>query len=417
MQQSDQTEIVPATSDTKEAREAYVAENPTPLSVASRARGFDWLAVGIVVFLELIFAIATRLNAQPSTSLVPIAVLSATGSGLFITGARTLRTHKGAGIGEAALAGLSLALIQFLVALSYPGVIASLGSDDISRPGFLTTWGLVALFSSILSMGGAALGHLAFAPLRPLPPKAIQVSEASAEEAEDEEPAEETPEQDFTEAANDEEEPAPEMEFSQSPARPQRATLSYIMAIILLGLAPTVVGYMFAAAFNFMLNVNQFDPGPYPTLRLLSALLPWQVPLTLQGTIDPTIIYSWLWRIPLLLGNPQMFDVQALEPFLLNAAGLCLLLTGMTTRDMPQDGTIRLRSLVLFEALLGLILVIPADVWIARGLQGLFQLQNIVVPIRTLPLLNPLTFTLNLISASLICVLVGLLVRRLFGRR
>ena len=412
MQQSDRTETAPASTNGEGAREE--SGELTPITSTSRARGFDWLAVSIVLILEGIFAVATRLNTQPSTSLIPIAVLSATGCGLFITGARTRRTLKGAGIGEAALAGLLFAIIQFLVALSYPGVVASLVSDDISRPGFLTTWGLVALFSAILSMGGAALGHLAFAPLRPVPEKKAGVPKTLVETTTNEEPDEETQEQDLSAAESDDEQPTPEQETTAAP--PRRSIVSYVITIVLLGLAPTLTGYMFAAAFDFALNVNQYIPGPYPTLRLLSALLPWQVPLNLPGAIEPAILYSWVWRIPLLLGNPQMFDIQAIEPLLLNAAGLCLLLLGTYTQDTQQEGAMRLAPLVSFEALLGLILVLPADAWMARGLEGLFQLRTIVIPIRTLPLLNPLTFTLNLVSALLVCMLVGLLIRRLIKR-
>jgi hypothetical protein len=65
------------------------------------------------------------------------------------------------------------------------------------------------------------------------------------------------------------------------------------------------------------------------------------------------------------------------------------------------------RILLLLEALLGLALVLPADLWIGFGLHGLLQTPNIAVLLRTLQLLNPLTFTLNLITAPLVCMIVG----------
>ncbi|HEU0000196.1 MAG TPA: hypothetical protein VFQ36_04820, partial [Ktedonobacteraceae bacterium] len=117
------------------------------------------------------------------------------------------------------------------------------------------------------------------------------------------------------------------------------------------------------------------------------------------------------WRIPFLPGNPGAFDVQAIEPFLLNAAGLaCTLLAlfRLEQRTGQAQSRHNLGGLLLLEALLGLVLVLPANLWIAYGLHGLLQLPTISVPIRTLELLNTLTFTLNLITAPLICLLVGM---------
>ena len=101
-----------------------------------QVRRFDWPAVGMVVILGAIFAALGHLSAQPYTSLVPAAVLSATGCGLLITGTRKLRTFKGVGIGEAALSGLLLALLQFGSALSFPGVTRGLSIDPGSQAGF-----------------------------------------------------------------------------------------------------------------------------------------------------------------------------------------------------------------------------------------------------------------------------------------
>ena len=111
---------------------------------AGRQAGrFDWPAGGMVVILGAIFAVLAHISAQPYTSLVPAAVLSATGCGLLITGMRKLRTFKGVGIGEAALSGLLLALFQFVSALSFPGVTRGLSIDPTSQAGFFTTWALV----------------------------------------------------------------------------------------------------------------------------------------------------------------------------------------------------------------------------------------------------------------------------------
>ena len=46
-----------------------------------RVRRFDWQAVSVVVISGAIFAALAHLRAQPYTSLVPAAVLSATGCG------------------------------------------------------------------------------------------------------------------------------------------------------------------------------------------------------------------------------------------------------------------------------------------------------------------------------------------------
>src|SRR5450755_2722006 len=170
MQQDEST----VTSETTEAEhdedEAVQPEVPVLKSKAGD-KDFDWLALGIVIIIAALFALAGRFNAQPATSLAPVAVLSATGCGLLITSMRKLRTPLRPGLFEAALGGLFLALFQFIAALSYPNVLRILSEVPDERLGFLTTWGLIAAFSVLFSIVGATLGHLAFAPLRPLPAK------------------------------------------------------------------------------------------------------------------------------------------------------------------------------------------------------------------------------------------------------
>ena len=380
---------------------------------------FDWPAVGVVVILGAIFAALAHLSAQPYASLVPAAVLSGTGCGLLITGLRKLRTFKGTGMGEAALSGLLLALFQFVSALSFPGVTRGLSADPTSQTGFFTTWALVGIFAVLFSMVGAALGHLIFAPPRPLPPGARSKGRAAARASrvDDEENA---PEQDEDLLENphdadktDESEEATSRESSETgaqDARPAYSRLSYLISILLLGLAPFLAGYVFAAAFDVALNINRFDPGPFPTLRLLSGLLPWQVPLPVDLQ---SLNLALAWRIPLIPGNPGAFDIQALEPIVLNAAGLaCALLAVFRLEQSRERADVKpaRRNALLMEALLGVILVLPADLWISFGLHGLLQLPTIAVPLRTLQLLNPLTFTLNLITAPLVCVIAGLVI-------
>ena len=377
---------------------------------------FDWPAVGVVVIIGAIFAALAHLSAQPYTSLVPAAVLSATGCGLFITGLRKLRAFKGVGLFEAALSGLLLAFFQFVSALSFPGVTRGLSVDQTSQAGFFTTWGLVAIFATLFSMIGAALGHLIFAPLRPLPARAGR-RDAPATRADTGGDEEDVPEQDENLPAlsggGDEREESEELapsggtETMSDEVQAARSSMSYIISIVLLGLAPFLAGYVFAAAFDVALNFNGYDPGPFPTLRLLSALLPWQVPLPIDLQSLNLVL---AWRIPFLPGNPVAFDIQAIEPFLLNAAGLVCALLALFRLEKPE-GLAALRRVrrnaLLMEALLGLILVLPANLWIAFGLHGLLQLPSIAVLLRTLQLLNPLTFTLNLITAPLVCVIAG----------
>jgi hypothetical protein len=409
MQGQDQTEITTQSQEPvekpvdKEQAGLYIAS--VPLSPASsEARRFDWLALGVVILIAGLFALAARLNPQPSTSIAPAAVLSATGCGLLVTAIRKLHTSNRPGLFEAALAGLFLSLFQFLVALSYPNVLYSLSITSDQRLGFLTTWALIAVFSLLFSIVGATLGHLAFAPMRPLPPekKKFQPSSPSPTIGEKAIKTQVLPLSDK--------------------ASQQRLYIGYFVSVLLLGLAPTVVGYVFSAAFDYMLNMNHFFPGPYPTLRLLSSMLPWQIPISTNlNSNNPTtmIFFIWqLWRFPVFLGNPTMFDIQALEPYIFNSAALAILL--LTLRDSQiraseQFSFVRWPLYILLELLLGLFLILPANLWIARGLEGLLQSPVIAIQIRTLHILDQFTFTLNLFSAPLICLGLGILLRLFYA--
>jgi hypothetical protein len=383
-----------------EQRQESTFETNAETNIASpnsKAAEFDWLALGIVVIIAAIFAGVARINTQPATSLTPIAVLSATGCGLLMTALRKLRTSSGAGLLEASIGGLTLALFQFIAALSYPNVLSQLGSVADERAAFLTTWLVILLLSIIFSVGGAAVGHLAFAPLRPLPRKTEPANAAEEHE---------------NEHGQADEEPAP--------SQKQISFLNTIVAVVLLGLAPTLVGIVFSAIFDYMLGVNHFLAGPYPTLRLLSALLPWQVAFPFNpgsSAAASLIVLEELWRIPLFIGNQSLFDAQALEPFIFNGAALALLL--LTLRG-PQQGNrgqvtaLRWPPYLTLVALFGLLLVLPADLFIMRGLQGLLRTPLIVIPIRPLFLLNTLMFALNLISGPVICLVLALALRLLF---
>src|SRR5437764_9622646 len=111
MQGQDHTEV---TSEPQETAEQPIAEvkvrrrvEATPASrLAAGEQRVDWLALGVVIIIAASFALGARLNPQPSTSLAPAAVLSATGCGLLVTAIRKLRTIARPGLFEAALAGL-----------------------------------------------------------------------------------------------------------------------------------------------------------------------------------------------------------------------------------------------------------------------------------------------------------------------
>jgi hypothetical protein len=364
-----------------------------PSKPQSQESNFDWTALGIVILIAAFFAITARLHAQPATSFVPTVVLSATGCGLLVTAIRKLRTSKGVGLREAALGGFFMALLQFIVAITYPGVFDSISTGQIEGNDFLITWILIAGFSIIFSLVGATLGHLSFAPLRPLPARSSSRDNIEADEAE-----------------------------KPSSNQSQRSIISYFLTILLLGLAPTVAAYVFSAAYDFTLSFNQFVPGPYPTLRILSALLPWQIPIPidLNNGIKNIIIFSLLWRIPLFLGNPSLFDLQALEPYIFNGAAFALLLLTMYQQSARKANQFSYPGWVAYlsmEAALGLILVLPANLWVLRGLEGLIQFHDIVIPIRTISILNPLTFSLNLITGPLVCVGLGVVLRIFLSKR
>ena len=169
----DQTEVT-SESIKQPADEVQIVQpiipesSPTP---AVGGREFDWLALGVVLLIAAVFALAARLSPQPATSLTPAAVLSVTGCGLLVTAIRKLHTFQRPGLFEAALGGLFLALFQLMAAITYPNVFYILSQVSDERQGFLSTWALIIGFSVIFSLVGAALGHLAFAPLRPLPAK------------------------------------------------------------------------------------------------------------------------------------------------------------------------------------------------------------------------------------------------------
>src|SRR6266699_5151797 len=167
---------------------SHIDSRTRAISSASQSQesNFDWIALGIVVLIAAFFAITARFHAQPATSFVPVAVLSATGCGLLVTALRKLHTQKGTGLFVAALGGFFVALFQFIVALTYPGVFSTLILGGPLQQAFLLTWGLIIGFSVLFSAVGAVLGHLAFAPLRPLPP-AKPSQHASIEPVEDEE--------------------------------------------------------------------------------------------------------------------------------------------------------------------------------------------------------------------------------------
>ncbi len=442
MQGQDQSEITTDwTEKSADEVEKVQPTKPTASGVQSaRVREVDWLAIGVVLLIAGLFALAARLNPQPATSLAPAAVLSATGCGLLVTALRKLHTFSRPGLFEAALGGLFLALFQFMAAITYPNVVYALSLAYDERLGFLTTWALIAVFSVIFSMVGAALGHLAFAPLRPLPTRTTnrlqlphanvggEERESSAPEVED---VQVSRPGDITEEAAEEQviEPIPAVEPVHL-AQSQRSLVSYLISVLLLGLAPTLVGYVFSAAFDYSLRANLFFPGPYPTLRLLSTMLPWQIPIpfSLSGSDPNSLIFLlWqLWRIPLFLGNPGMFDVQALEPYVFNGAALGLLLLTMrdqnTRSNLGRDTSSRNVLLswpayLLLESVLGILLVLPADLWIVRGLQGLLQVQIFAFPIRTLYILDQFTFILNLVTGPLVCVGIGILLRLLRSRQ
>src|SRR5439155_23738192 len=130
---------------------------------------------------------------------------------------------------------------------------------------------------------------------------------------------------------------------------------------LLLALTITFACYYFSASFYYMLSINHFFPGPYPTLLLLSSLLPWQVPISMNLSAPNMIVFFlWqLWRFPLLLVNTTMFDIQALEPFIFNGAALALLLLTVRNQNSgnpDRSPQVRWPIYLSLEILLGLLL-------------------------------------------------------------
>ncbi len=429
MQQQEQSEPAKVVAEQSEEREASPQlsastkrEESASEKVAPTAPGFDWLVVGLILLCAIFFALTARLNNQPAPSFVPAAVLSATGCGLLVTALRKLRTTAGVGLLEAALGGLLLALVQFGAALTYPGVFTTLTSDPTSAHPFLLTWGLVGVFALLLSLAGAALGHLAFAPLRVLPAAVKTAADEELGEDDDAEVTTPIAEPDAEELEETQIEVDEDEMLEQAAER--KAMINAVITVVLLAILPMLTGYVFAAAYDLLIGAIHADrlaPGLYPTLSLLGGLLPWKLTaaITLTGTSGTFIIYTLLWRIPdSFLGNPNLFDIQALEPLLLNAAALALLLTTMYRREQgdnqPQAAPWRL--LLFLEVLLGLFLLLPADFWLLRGLEGILQLQGLAIPLPTIYFLNSPLFILNLVTGPLFCLLIGLVARRQYQR-
>src|SRR5579875_3418788 len=121
-----------------------------------------------------------------------------------------------------------------------------------------------------------------------------------------------------------------------------------------------------------------------------------------------------------------MFDVLALEPLVLNGAALALLLLSTYGHEVPvtasaSGGELPLPSwpsYLLLAALLGLALVLAPDLWVFQGLAGLLQIPHadIALPLRTLRILDPLTFSLNLVTGPLLSLLLALALRWQYER-
>ncbi|HEX7737436.1 MAG TPA: hypothetical protein VF458_21490 [Ktedonobacteraceae bacterium] len=435
--------------------ETSATETGQQASAQTQRRRFNWPALIAALAVAAFFALTARFNSLPAPSYVPATIFSATGCGLLVTAIRKLRKWPGAGLLEAGLSGFGMALLQFAMTFTYPGVFQQLTTDPSAGHAFLLTWALIALFAVILSLAGATIGHLAFASLRPLPARA-QRRRASTEdndeenddaedsEDDDEVTAEETSatstppmeDDEAREATNqegeaqevveeddetrDEEEEEEETRAAAAVSRQRRSLLNYAITVLLLGLLPMMAGYVFAATYDFIMstiNASSFSPAFYPTLSVLSGLLPWRLaaPITVTSSTRGFVIFTLFWRVPDgILGNPNLFDVQALEGLLFSAVGLALLLItvyGSNTKD-GQRRAAPWGAFLLLQALLGLILVLPSDLWLLRGLQGILQFQTLLAQLPTVQLLNPTLFILNLLTGTLFTLLVGLIVRR-----
>jgi len=393
MQQQDQSTAAEKPADQHDSSALPLAgEAPEPVHVSQQtaeagSRSFDWPALMAALAVAAFFALTARFNSQPSPSYIPAAMLSATGCGLLVSAVRLLRHKAGAGLLEAGLAGGAMALCQFVVTLTYPGIPGTVLTSPVYGRAFLLTWGLVGLFSTLLSLAGATLTSLLFGSPSQSPP--VESEEETEEEPEDE-------------AVDDGE---------QETGRGHGVQTGYGIAMVLFALLPMLAGYIFAAAYDFAmqgLGINQISPALYPTLSLLGGLLPWRLaaPINLSSTNGSFIVFTLLWRIPdSALGNPNLFDVQALEPCVFTASGLALLLIALHHRE-------HLGRLLVLQALLGLLLVLPANLWMLRGLEGVLQFGKTVLPLPTLYVLNLPLFLLNVLTGALSCVLVGLIVRR-----
>jgi hypothetical protein len=357
-------------------------------------RKLDWPALMAALAVAAFFALTARFNSLPSPSYIPAAVLSAIGCGLLVTAVHTMRKRAGAGLLEAGLAGFGMALFQFALTFTYPGIQATVAAAPEYGRAFLLTWGLVGLFATLLSLAGATLGHLALAI-----PRSPSLPTETDEEAE----------LDEQEAAEGDEE-----QESRTPA--QRSLTGLGITMVLPGLLPMMAGYVFAATYDFVmqaLRINQLSPALYPTLSLLSGLLPWRLaaPINLASANGSFIVFTLLWRIPdSALVNPNVFDVQTLEPCVFHATALALLLIALHDRYNSTRREVLL--LLLLETLSGLALVLPANLWMLRGLEGALQFGTTAVQLPTIHLLNPLLFLFNVLTGALFCVLVGLIVRR-----
>ena len=470
-EQADTDNVAEAPIESTEERSIPEGSSPALAQAGAQPqRGrFDWPALIAALAVAAFFALTARFNSQPSPSYIPAAVFSATGCGLLVTAIHKLRRRTGAGLLEAGLSGFGMALFQCLMAFTYPNVLTTITTMPEYSRAFFITWGLIALFAVVLSLAGATIGHLAFTPLRPVPVRAqkqnpedeadeeevqesdeapaqstsaaqnksagstpiSEVEEPDNEEVEDEAKMETSEEDEGTEDDGGEEDDEAELdgnvdedednhELVATAAQPRRPLTGYAITVLLLGLLPMMAGYVFAATYDFMMNainVDAISPALYPTLSLLSGLLPWRLaaPITLSGQNGAFIVFTLLWRVPdSVLGNPNLFDVQALESLVFNAAGLALLLITMYSSDShTNERRPAPWGIFLFlEALFGLILVLPANLWLLRGLEGVLQMGGIVAALPTIQLINPVLFTLNLVTGVLFCLVIGLIVRR-----
>lgn len=456
MQQQDHITEIDGQEETphtpaEESAVAVEAESDTTIDASAQLqRGFDWPALFVALGIAAFFAVIARLNSQPAPSFVPIAVLSASGCGLLVTALHKVRKRAGIGLREAGLAAFGMALFQFAITFTYPDLVPIIQANPALGRAFLLTWGLIAVFAIVLSLLGALIGHLVFAPLRPAPAKKAKQSVGEEEDEEDEEEIESEESEQATqvsaeaevgdkqatqisaeaevgdEQANQDEQDEQEgdeedVEESESLVAASatsvptgRLLTNYTIAALLLGLLPMMAGYVFAAAYDLLMNALKVIPGIYPTLSLLAGLLPWRLPFNLTGANASTTFIA-LWRIPdSITVNPNWFDVQSLEPLLFNAAALAFLLLTMYGSD-HQQGEHRAAPWGIFlflQALLGLLIVLPASIWLMRGLEGILHLGTLIAQLPTTQVINPTLFALNLATAVVFSLLIGTLMRR-----